>query len=63
MYLDPEGGIGYGQLEQCMDAGDLLKGISFTNLSENRQIHWGPLQELLMRKICTALKENQTIVI
>lgn len=61
--LDPEGGIGYGQLEQCMDAGDLLKGISFTNLSENRQIQWGPLQELLMRKICTALKENQAIVI
>ncbi len=61
--LDPEGGIGYGHLEQSVDAGDLLKGISFTRLSENRQIEWGPLQELLMRKTCTALKENQAILI
>lgn len=61
--LDPEGGIGYDQLEQSMDASDLLKGISFTAAIENKQILWGPLQELLMRKICMAVKENQAVLI
>ena len=61
--LDPEGGIGYGQLEQSMDAGDLLKGITFTRAVAEKQIIWGPLQELLMRRICTAAPENQAITL
>lgn len=61
--LDPEGGIGYGQLEQSLDTGDLLKGITFTIAAEEKQIIWGPLQELLMRRICSATIENQSITL
>lgn len=61
--LDPEGGIGYGELEQSADDIDLLKGISFSASSAAKQILWGPVQEFLMRKILQAAKENQSVLI
>jgi thiopeptide-type bacteriocin biosynthesis protein len=61
--LDPEGGIGYGQLEQSLDNVDLLKGISFSTSSAEKQIVWGPVQEFLMRKILWSAKENQSVLI
>lgn len=61
--LDPEAGLGYEQLEQSADAGDLLNGISFTGREEEKRLSWGLVQELLIRRICNLSAGSKIITL
>ncbi len=61
--LDPEAGLGYEQLEQPVNTGELLNGITFTGPVAEKVISWGPVQELLLGKMYKPASQRNIITI
>jgi thiopeptide-type bacteriocin biosynthesis protein len=61
--LDPEVGVGYGDLAVEEDDVNIAKNIVDTSVSENRAIPWGNVHTLLFNKWKTAGNHNSVLVL